>query len=54
MRPMIAKGMAEQTLNEQDAVDAVRTLVEVGGARFPCSGSDFIRWAKERGLLPER
>jgi predicted nucleic acid-binding protein len=46
----VAEGVATGVLSREEAGAVVDELAR-GGARFPCSGADFLAWASEKGLL---
>lgn len=48
---LVASSVASGTLSRDDAERLVDDLIEIGGARFPCNGATFARWAEEHGLL---
>jgi predicted nucleic acid-binding protein len=47
---LVADGVRRHILFEPAAATLVDELI-AGGARFPCSGSDFVAWARSRGIL---
>ncbi len=47
---LIAAGIHNGVLDREEAQRLVDDL-RSGGARFPCTGAEFIEWATEKGLL---
>lgn len=47
---LIGGAVVKSLLTESEAVALVDPLIQ-GGARFPCSGTDYLEWAKHHGLL---
>lgn len=48
---LLCHGLNRGTLAMQDACALVDDLRVLGGARFPCDGAGFERWAETNGLL---
>jgi predicted nucleic acid-binding protein len=47
---IVAKGVRLKLLSRGDAASLVDDLVRAG-ARFPCTGEQFVGWATDKGLL---
>jgi predicted nucleic acid-binding protein len=47
---LVAEGVRTGLLDEPQAAELVDAL-RAGGARFPCTGDEFIQWASDMGLL---
>ena len=47
---MIADGIRQGVL-DSDAAERLIDDLRAGGARFPCAGSEFIVWARDKELL---
>ncbi|HEY0191551.1 MAG TPA: hypothetical protein VGC42_10560 [Kofleriaceae bacterium] len=48
---LIAGGIRRAVIAEDEGADLVDDLTRLGGARFPCDGPTFIRWAEDKGLI---
>jgi hypothetical protein len=48
---LLCHGLNRATLTMEDARALVDDLRVSGGARFPCDGAGFERWAESNGLL---
>jgi len=47
---LVARGVRRHVLTRGGASALVDDLI-MAGARFPCTGDQFERWAKDKGLL---
>ncbi len=48
---LLASGIRDGLLGEEEAIKVVAALAERGEARFPCQGQEFLAWAHAHGLL---
>jgi predicted nucleic acid-binding protein len=48
---LVATGIIAGVLDERAAADLVDALAAKGGAWFPCTGPQFVSWARDQGLL---
>jgi predicted nucleic acid-binding protein len=49
---LVSEGLRRSVIRRGAAESLVDELQKVGGARFPCTGRDFLAWAEKAGLLP--
>lgn len=47
---VIVGGVRRNIIAEADAGTVIDKLI-AGGARFPCTGADFVEWARGEGMF---